>query len=101
MVFDSEKSERRYVLVFIDRSDMPDVEITPYGTSLENSRIMNKWFESKSLLARETICKLGGVVLEQNWFWSGLRAELPLEDIEAAMSMINDMPNVRGVHYPQ
>ena len=95
----SDYFERRDVLVFINHDDRPDLDIYMHGTCLEKNRAMNKWFDDKSLAVRETIAKRGGVVLEQNWFWSGLRAGLPLENIEIAIDTVRDARHVSEVRF--
>jgi hypothetical protein len=100
MVSDSERPERRDVLVFINHDDRPDLKQNVQTTTLERNRAMNEWFEAKSSPARDVISKLGGVILEQNWFWSGLRASLPQIDIEAGISTIESTPHVNSVHFP-
>lgn len=96
----SDYFERRDVLVFINHDDRPDLDLDMHGTCLEKNRAMNKWFDDKSLAVREAIAKLGGVVLEQNWFWSGLRAGLPVEGIDTAMDTVRETEHVTQVHFP-
>jgi hypothetical protein len=94
------RSQLQDVLVFINNSGKPDLDIGIEGTNLVTNRAMNIWFEAQSHQAKDVIRKLGGVILEQSWFYSGLRAGVPAENLEIHMQTIGAVDNVTGVHFP-
>lgn len=94
---DSEGSNpnRKILLVLFNHEGRP--ELFPRYTdcsTLEQNRTMNEWFDEHSREARDVIRTLGGVILQQNWFWVGLETALPTENLDSSIKTISEAPNV-------